>query len=133
MLVTQPKRISIMGATGSIGRSAADVVLHANAESPDPVFEIEALVAGSNVDELVSLARVLKPSIAVIADETAGEALAEGLADFGIESAAGELAAIEARPAEPEIAASSVSQGRVAASIAASSPAADSMPKSASP
>ncbi|MEO0784801.1 MAG: 1-deoxy-D-xylulose-5-phosphate reductoisomerase [Pseudomonadota bacterium] len=120
MLVTQPKRISIMGATGSIGRSAADVVLHANAESPDPVFEIEALVAGSNVDELVSLARVLKPSIAVIADETAGEALAEGLADFGIESAAGELAAIEAatRPCDTLLAAISGSAG-LASTLAA--------------
>jgi len=109
-----------MGATGSIGRSAADVVLHVNAESPDPVFEIEALVAGSNVDELVSLARALKPSIAVIADETASEALAEGLAGTGIETAAGELAAIEAatRPCDTLLAAISGSAG-LASTLAA--------------
>lgn len=118
--MSDPVRISIMGATGSIGQSAADVILNANAAAGGPVFEVEALVAGSNVEELVALAKKLQPSVAVIANEDGAAALSEGLAGTGIETAAGELAAIEAatRPCDKLLAAISGSAG-LASTLAA--------------
>ena len=52
------ERISIMGATGSIGLSAADVIADANALAPagEPVFEVDTLCAGRQVEELIALA-----------------------------------------------------------------------------
>lgn len=118
--MSDPVRISIMGATGSIGQSAADVILNANAAAGGPVFAVEALVAGRNVGELVTLAKRLRPAVAVIADEDGAAALAEGLAGTGIETAAGELAAIEAatRPCDKLLAAISGSAG-LASTLAA--------------
>ena len=115
-----PIRISIMGATGSIGLSAADVIEHANASSDAPVFAVEALVAGRNVDGLIALAKRLSPAIAVIADDALSTRLADGLSGTGIEHASGELAAIEAatRPCDKLLAAISGSAG-LASTLAA--------------
>ncbi|MCI4646317.1 MAG: 1-deoxy-D-xylulose-5-phosphate reductoisomerase [Hyphomonadaceae bacterium] len=116
------QQISIMGATGSIGLSAADVIEDANAAAPpsEPVFAVEALSAGRQVDALVALARRLKPKIAVIADEAGLPALRAGLDGTGIESAAGEAACIEAatRPCDKLLAAISGSAG-LASTLAA--------------
>lgn len=116
------QRISIMGATGSIGLSAADVIADANAAAPEdaPVFVVEAITAGRQVDELVALAQRLKPQIAVIADEAALPALREGLAGTDIETAAGKRASIEAarRPCDKLLAAISGSAG-LASTLAA--------------
>ena len=92
------ERITIMGATGSIGLSAADVIADANEMAPagDPVFAVEALCAGRQVEELVDVALRLKPRLAVIHDENGLEVLREGLAGTGIEVAAGEAACVEA-------------------------------------
>lgn len=100
------RRISIFGATGSIGRSAFDVIQHA-AASGGAEFEIEALVAGSDVEGLVNQSLVLRPQIAVIADETKMEELAHRLSGTGIEVAAGETAINEAatRPCDRVLAA----------------------------
>jgi len=57
------KRISILGATGSIGRSTLDLV----ERSPER-FEVVALTAQSNVDALANAARRTGARLAVIAD-----------------------------------------------------------------
>ena len=58
------KRLVILGATGSIGRSVADVVgAHRDA------FEVLAIVGGSDANALASMARELGASFAAIADE----------------------------------------------------------------
>ena len=60
----QPLRLTILGATGSIGSSTLDVV---NA-APVGTFEIKALTAHENVEKLASVARSHRAEIAVIAD-----------------------------------------------------------------
>lgn len=104
--------VSIMGATGSIGRSAAEVILHANSVDA-PQFKVEVLAAGRDVDGLAEMARALRPRIAVIADPSSGAALSEALSGSGIETASGKEAMIEAaaRPCDKLLAAISGSAG----------------------
>lgn len=100
------RRISIFGATGSIGRSAFDVIRHASMTGAAE-FEIEALAAGSDAQGLADQARILRPRVAVIADETRFEDLKTSLAGTGIEVAAGNAALNEAatRPCDRVLAA----------------------------
>ena len=67
--MTTPRRVTIMGSTGSIGCSALSVIDHANSGT-DLHFEIDALVAGSDVEALADQALKHRPSLAVIADES---------------------------------------------------------------
>jgi len=87
--------LTILGATGSIGTSTLDVV----SRHPD-AFEIVALTAQTNVEQLAQSAVRHKARIAVIGDETLYEPLKQRLAGTGIEAAAGE-AAIVAAAGEP--------------------------------
>jgi 1-deoxy-D-xylulose-5-phosphate reductoisomerase len=91
------RRVSILGATGSIGKSTLDV-LRKNAQD----YAIEALVAGDNVGELVAAAREFRPQIAVLANISKADALRHALQGSGIRSAAGPEAVLEAasRPAD---------------------------------
>ncbi len=57
------RRVTILGATGSIGASSLDVI----ARHPDR-FAVHALTAGSNVEALADLAARFRPEVAVIAD-----------------------------------------------------------------
>lgn len=100
------RRISIMGSTGSIGSSAVDVIAHANS-GREPVFEIEALVAGQNTAKLAEQATLLRPAIAVIADESKLADLRGRLSGTGIEVAGGNAAVLEAaeRPCDRLLAA----------------------------
>jgi len=95
-------RLSVLGATGSIGRSTLDLV----ARAPER-FQVVALVGGSRPAELAAAAVAVRAEIAVVADEAAGPALREALAGTGIASAAGEAAVLEAagRPADMVMAA----------------------------
>jgi 1-deoxy-D-xylulose-5-phosphate reductoisomerase len=65
-------------------------------------FPIAALTAQGNVKLLIEQARALKPRLAVIGDDTLAGELKAGLADTGIETAAGRQAVIEAaaRPSD---------------------------------
>lgn len=94
--MTRPRTLSIMGSTGSIGRSAIDVVRAANASESEPGFTLEALVAGSDAAGLAEQALEMRPSIAVIADEVGFDELESRLAGSGIEVAAGEAAVEDA-------------------------------------
>ena len=91
------RRLSILGATGSIGCSTLDLV----GRNRDR-FAIEALTAHRNVDKLIEQARDVQPRIAVIADPDLYDTLRDGLAGTGIAVAAGADAVVEAaaRPAD---------------------------------
>ena len=86
-----PRRITILGATGSIGQSTLDLV----ARQPDG-FAVEALTAHRNVARLIRQARETGAKLAAIADPALYAALKDGLAGSGIEAAAGPEAIAEA-------------------------------------
>jgi 1-deoxy-D-xylulose-5-phosphate reductoisomerase len=73
------RKIALLGATGSIGDSALDVI----ARHPDR-FEIVALAAHRNADKLAQLCRVHRPRIAALYDERRARELARTLATEGI-------------------------------------------------
>jgi len=112
MAVTEPlnlirpcvaeRRITVLGATGSVGRSTLDLIGRVRARDGDDACPIEALVAGSNAAALAELARQFHPKFAVVADSTRLGELKEALAGSGVEAAAGPEAVIEAaeRPAD---------------------------------
>ncbi len=93
----EPKRISVLGATGSVGTSTLDLI----GRNPQ-LFQIVALTAQSNVEALAECARRHRAALAVVADPSRYQALKEALAGSGIEVAAGSAALIEAaaRPAD---------------------------------
>jgi 1-deoxy-D-xylulose-5-phosphate reductoisomerase len=92
-----PKRVSILGATGSVGASTVDLIKR-NRDK----YEVEALAANSNAKMLAELARELGARFVAIADESRYAELKEALAGTHIEAAAGPGAIVEAalRPAE---------------------------------
>jgi 1-deoxy-D-xylulose-5-phosphate reductoisomerase len=95
--LARPKRIAVLGSTGSVGCSTLDLV-----ERHADRFEIEALTAHRNVKLLIEQALRHRPAFAVIADESLYPALKSALAGSGVEAAAGMDAVIEAarRPSD---------------------------------
>ncbi len=85
------RRISIFGATGSIGESTIDLI----ARDPDS-YDVVALTGGHNVARLAEQAKALRAEVAVTAHEENLPALREALAGTGIEAAAGAGAIEEA-------------------------------------
>ena len=85
--------ITILGATGSIGGSALDVI----ARHPQR-FEVVALTAGVNVDALVELSARFNPRIAVVGEAQLEVQLREGLRRAGLatRAMAGAPALVEA-------------------------------------
>ncbi len=73
------QHVAVLGATGSIGSSALDVI----ARHPDQL-RASVLAAGRNVDGLLALCRKHRPAHAVIADPDLHLALREGLRDAGL-------------------------------------------------
>ncbi|MBI1235285.1 MAG: 1-deoxy-D-xylulose-5-phosphate reductoisomerase [Alphaproteobacteria bacterium] len=97
------RRISILGATGSVGSATLDLISRAEPGA----FEFAALTANANVAALAEIARLHRPEIAVIGDERLAGELADALAGTGIATAAGPDALIEAasRPVDYTMAA----------------------------
>ena len=92
------KRLTILGATGSVGSSTLDLV----ARNPDR-FTIAGLAAGKDWARLAELARTFRPDRVVIADEAGYVPLKAALADQPqIDVAAGSAAliALAAAPAD---------------------------------
>ena len=85
------RSVSILGATGSVGRSTLDLI----ARQPDR-FEVVALTAHRDVAGLAELARRHRPKLAVIGDAGLHDALKAALAGTGIETGAGEGAVADA-------------------------------------
>ncbi|WP_043334837.1 1-deoxy-D-xylulose-5-phosphate reductoisomerase [Belnapia moabensis] len=92
------KRITVLGSTGSVGRSTMALLEAA----PPGTFAVEALVAGRDVTALATQARRFGARLAVVADPACHGVLREALAGSGIETAAGPEAVVEAaaRPAD---------------------------------
>jgi len=92
-----PRRITVLGATGSVGTQTLDLVGHV----PD-LFEVEALTARRSVAALAAAARRHRARLAVIGDADRYGELKDALAGTGIEVAAGShgLAEAAARPAD---------------------------------
>jgi len=86
-----PKRLTILGATGSVGRSCAQVIAAAPRR-----FEVEAVAGGRDGAALAKIAVALKARFAAIADPSGYAALKEGVAGRGVEIAAGPEAVVAA-------------------------------------
>ena len=80
-----PRRLSIMGSTGSIGRQTLDIVSH----YPEQ-FAVSALTANSNWQLLAQQAREYHPETVVIANETYYPQLKDSLEDTAIRVLVGE-------------------------------------------
>lgn len=83
------RSITVLGSTGSVGKSTLDVIAHARTTYGNDAFPIEALTAQSNVAELAAQARTFGAKLAVIGDPKFYSALKTALADTNIEIAAG--------------------------------------------
>lgn len=91
------RRISIFGATGSVGQSTLDLIGR-DAER----YEVVALTANGNASALADAARRHGARLAVVSDEKAYPALRAALAGTGIEVAAGTDALIAAAELESD-------------------------------
>ena len=91
------RRVSILGATGSIGQNTIDLISRA----PDR-FRVVALTGNGNIEQLARDARALNAEIVVTADENRLDDLRAALAGTETEVAAGAEALCEAgaRPAD---------------------------------
>ncbi|MGI9406866.1 MAG: 1-deoxy-D-xylulose-5-phosphate reductoisomerase, partial [Hyphomicrobiaceae bacterium] len=86
-----PKRISILGATGSVGQNTLDLVRR-NRDA----FDVVALTANGNVNALITLAKEFDVDIAAIGDAECHGALKEALVGTGTKVAAGESGLLDA-------------------------------------
>jgi 1-deoxy-D-xylulose-5-phosphate reductoisomerase len=92
-----PRRVAILGSTGSVGRNTIDII------SRDPAaYAVEALTAQDNAALLIEQAHALRPRFVAIGNEAHYAAVKDALAGTGIEVGGGRKAVIEAaaRPAE---------------------------------
>lgn len=91
------RRVSIFGATGSIGVNTLDLIGRDRGS-----FKVVALTGGRNVELLARQAREFDAELAVTAFDDCMQGLREALAGTGTEVAAGQEALIEAatRPAD---------------------------------
>ncbi len=91
------RRVSILGATGSIGQSTIDLI----ARAPDN-YDVVALTGASNIEQLAKDAIALKADVAVTAHDDLLEDLRQALDGSGVQAAAGPQAVTEAaaRPAD---------------------------------
>ncbi len=91
------RKLSIFGATGSIGQNTIDLIRRAPQE-----YDVVALSGGGNITQLAKDAIELRADVAVTAFPEHLDALKTALAGSGVEAAAGEAALTEAacRPAD---------------------------------
>ncbi|MFN3514355.1 MAG: 1-deoxy-D-xylulose-5-phosphate reductoisomerase [Phenylobacterium sp.] len=98
-----PRRVSVLGSTGSVGVSTLDLLDKAGAE-----VEVTALTAGRNVERLAEQALRWRPKLAVIEDEARLPELRERLKGSGVETAAGASAVVDAAAGEAQWVMSSI-------------------------
>ncbi|MTH80070.1 1-deoxy-D-xylulose-5-phosphate reductoisomerase [Paracoccus aestuariivivens] len=93
------RSISVLGATGSIGESAFDLLMRAGGPK---AYRTVALTGATNIARLAEMARALQAEIAVTASPERLADLRDALAGSGIDAAAGPEAIAEAaaRPAD---------------------------------
>jgi 1-deoxy-D-xylulose-5-phosphate reductoisomerase len=93
----EPRSVTILGSTGSVGRNTVDLIRR------DPsAYRVEALTGSDNVALLAEQVRLLKPKLAVVANPARYGELKDALDGSGTELAAGPQAVTEAaqRPAD---------------------------------
>jgi 1-deoxy-D-xylulose-5-phosphate reductoisomerase len=107
-LANDPRVVTILGATGSIGTSTIDLL-----RRHPQRYRIEAVGALRNVDALARIARELHAKIAVVAEPSRYRDLKAALQGSEVEAAAGDDAMVEAaqRPADWVMAAISGATG----------------------
>ncbi len=93
----QPRSVTLLGATGSIGSSTIDLLRRDSAH-----YRVEAVTAHRDAKALARLARELNARFAAVGDPAVYDELKSELAGSGIEAAAGATALVEAaqRPAD---------------------------------
>lgn len=97
-LTTAPRRVSILGATGSIGESSLRVI----SQHPNR-FHITALTAQNNAEKLIALAQQFRPSVVAIGNETYATAVRDALKPLNIRVLAGASGIEEAACAPTDI------------------------------
>jgi 1-deoxy-D-xylulose-5-phosphate reductoisomerase len=95
--LSTPRRVTILGSTGSVGVSTLDLFEQAGAE-----VEVAALVGGRNVQKLAEQALRWRPELAVVADPEALPELRDRLAGSGVAAGAGPSAVAEAAAADAQ-------------------------------
>jgi 1-deoxy-D-xylulose-5-phosphate reductoisomerase len=93
---TLSRSVTILGSTGSIGLSTLDVIAHTRSVHGDDALPLEVLTAQTNVAALAEQARLFRPRMAVIGEESLFGALKDALSGTDIEVAAGKTAVREA-------------------------------------
>jgi 1-deoxy-D-xylulose-5-phosphate reductoisomerase len=91
------RRVTVLGATGSVGTQTLDLISRARDK-----YQVVALTARRNVAKLAEQARAFRPELAVIADDSRYAALKDALAGTGIAVAAGAKAVVEAAEADSD-------------------------------
>jgi 1-deoxy-D-xylulose-5-phosphate reductoisomerase len=99
----EPRRLALLGATGSIGRSCAQVI----AATPDR-FTVASVAGGRDGQALARVAVALGASYAAISDPSGFADLKAGVAGHDIEIAAGEDAVVEAGRREADLVVSAI-------------------------
>lgn len=96
------KRISVFGATGSIGQNTLDLI-----KRDRDAFDVVALSGGQNIEQLVQDAKSVNAKVAVTAFPERFNDLKAALSGTGIEAAAGSDAIVEAatRPVDLSVSA----------------------------
>jgi 1-deoxy-D-xylulose-5-phosphate reductoisomerase len=96
-LASAPRRVTILGSTGSVGTNTLDLIARNRA-----AYVVEALTANGNVDLLAAQAKRVGAKLAVVANEARYADLKAALSGSGVEAAAGAAAVVEAasRPAD---------------------------------
>lgn len=97
------RRLSLFGATGSVGQSALDLV-----RRDGEAWQVGVLTANSDVAELARLALEFRPDLVVIADEARYEELKVALAGTNIGVAAGAEALVEAAASPADLVLASI-------------------------
>ena len=92
-----PRKVTILGSTGSIGCSTIDLI-----EREPERFEIVARTANTNVELLADQARRVGAGFAAVADPAQYRALSDALGPSGIACAAGAEALVEAAERQAE-------------------------------
>jgi 1-deoxy-D-xylulose-5-phosphate reductoisomerase len=85
------KLISVLGSTGSVGTQTLDIISHFRER-----YAVRVLVGGRNVALLAEQARIFRPEITVISEESLLAELRAALAGTNLACAAGRAAVIEA-------------------------------------
>ena len=101
--MSEPTRVSILGATGSIGTSTLRVLDH----NPEQ-FEVVSLVAQRNVERLSEIARRTRAAFVAVADERQFAALKDRLSGTDTQVGAGPEAIIEAAARQADVVVSAI-------------------------